>query len=593
MDTLKARYAPEGSRLGNLIAPAGNYDIVHRQSLPNDPKSRRYEGLSYLVGNLAMMGIGKEATGLKDKAAASHMFFHEKIYQKAAGIVFAPMHLATALPRGMKEYGKSFVKYEGAKLSGVKTEVPLTRPSFRSAIGQSYKGALSPFSNRVTRKLATGFTRDGLNRVVDRGIERYRTVRNLRYENSRLSTSSERIVARILDLNIGKGVGRIKLDSISSSEEALRIGKGIKNEIKNIENNNPSTGKFINLVAEEALRLTNERGFGFKDKEGQLAFMSMVALFTAQRNLGLTPGIGKAMEGLAVGLEASGGKEDGYLSGMKIGLNITSKLDSKATPTLLHVEPDTQNLSQTLANPTIEKLSEKYNVFKIEEGKISAIGEEIAGKPSVYFLDNLQLKNLRLDGNSIISRKNIDMVIVNEPQVVFVDADLIRAFPNVSEDLIKAGHADVVANAGEEAKALELILNHVKAAAGERGLTAEGEGSFYKTAQGLSGERREAYELMPEVKAEIYKELSNNLDAKKLLDAVHYDSEYQKSMLDQAADMLIYKEKGWHYYVKIENGSMPDIPFAIEKEQFRKIPLGEIEELAQCWQLKKVPRQNK
>ncbi|MDD5477843.1 MAG: hypothetical protein PHG87_06585 [Candidatus Omnitrophica bacterium] len=345
--------------------------------------------------------------------------------------------------------------------------------------------------------------------------------------------------------NLRNELAGIKLE-VLTVDNLNAIGKRIAEETKNILAG--KVGKDItidNLVAREFAGLVKNRNFNIRPD--QLAFTYSVAVHLAQSNLEMPT------KGLAVGLEMSGGKMDGYLSGIKVALDITQKINANQESKIknIYIDPDSKNLEQLKDNPTVERLAKDCNVFKIEDAHAPVlIGQFKPQKPQIYLMENYDAKSIGLDEKGASARQKkilegVTGVIVNEIQLVLVDADLIKGpREGIYSKLTDENAKSLVM---KEVKLLRVINEEINK---EAGLHDNGIEGITKTRSLLSGhEVRSEYQLKPASRGKIIESIS--ISHKDLLKDLGYGraKEEFSNLIDLAADTLFNKEKGKHYWI--------------------------------------------
>jgi len=341
--------------------------------------------------------------------------------------------------------------------------------------------------------------------------------------------------------NLKNELSAIKLEALNT-EDLGAVGKRIAEETNNILAGKESKDITIdNLVAREFAGLAKNRNFQIRPD--QLVFTNIVASHLAQTNLGIPT------KGLTVGLGMSGGKEDGYLSGIKVALDITRRIDSQAESKvkIIYIDPDSKNLEQLKKNPTVGRLAKDYNVFKIDDAHTPVlIGEYKPGKAQIYLMENFDAKSIGLEEKKQAKiLGGVTGVIANEIQLILVDADLIKGpREGIYSSLTNQNAKDLVM---KEVKLLRAITEEINK---EAGLHNNGIEGITKTRSLLSGnEIRSEYQLKPASSRKIIESIAAK--HKDLLKDLGYDRAKEEflNLIDLAADTLFNKEKGKHYWI--------------------------------------------
>ncbi|MBU4418796.1 MAG: hypothetical protein KJ594_02810, partial [Candidatus Omnitrophica bacterium] len=341
--------------------------------------------------------------------------------------------------------------------------------------------------------------------------------------------------------NLKNELSAIKLEALNTKDLGV-IGKRIAEEANNILAGKGSKDITIdNLVAHEFASLAKNRNFDIRPD--QLAFTYIVAAHLAKSNLGMPT------KGLTAGLEMSGGKMDGYLSGIKIALDITQRIDSQAESKAknIYIDPDSKNLQQIKTNPTVGRLAKDYNVFTIEEAHTPVlIGEFKPDKPQIYLMENFDAKSIGLaEKKEAKILSGVTGVIANEIQLILVDSDLIKGpregiYSKLTDDNAKS-------LVMQEVKLLRVITEEINK---EAGLHNNGIEGIIKTRSLLNGkEIRSEYQLKPENSRKILESVAGR--HKDLLKDLGYDRAKEEflNLIDLTADALFNKEKGKHYWI--------------------------------------------
>ncbi len=343
------------------------------------------------------------------------------------------------------------------------------------------------------------------------------------------------------DNNLKNELSAIKLEALNT-EDLGAIGKRIADETKNILAGKGSKDITIdNLVAREFAGLAKNRNF--KIRPDQLAFTYIVAAHLAKTNLEMPT------KGLTAGLEMSGGKMDGYLSGIKVALDITQRIDSKAESKVknIYIDPDSRNLEQLKTNPTIGRLAKDYNVFGIEGAhRPVLIGEYKPDKAQIYLMENFDAKSIGLEEKKQLKiLSGVTGVIANEIQLILVDSDLIKGpRDGIYSKLTDENAKNLVM---KEVKLLRVIIQEINK---EAGLHKNGIEDITKTRSLLNGhEIRSEYQLKPASSRKILESINSR--HKDLLKDLGYDRAKKDflSLIDLSADALFNKEKGKHYWI--------------------------------------------
>jgi len=347
--------------------------------------------------------------------------------------------------------------------------------------------------------------------------------------------------AEAADNNLKNELSAIKLEALNT-EDLGAIGKRIAEEANSVLAGKGSKDITVeNLVAQEFAGLAKNRNFQIRPD--QLAFTYIVAAHLAQTNLEMPT------KGLTAGLEMSGGKMDGYLSGIKVALDITRRIDGKAESKAknIYIDPDEKNLEQLKKNPTVGRLAKDYNVFKIEGSRTPVlIGEFKPDKAQVYLMENFDAKSIGLEEKKQAKiLDGVTGVIANEIQLILVDSDLIKG----PRDGIYSKLTDENAKSlvMKEVKLLRVINEEINK---EAGLHDNGIEGITKTRSLLSGhEVRSEYQLKPASSRKILESISGK--HKDLLKDLGYDQSKEEflNLIDLAADTLFNKEKGKHYWI--------------------------------------------
>ncbi|MDP3042522.1 MAG: hypothetical protein Q8N62_07395 [Candidatus Omnitrophota bacterium] len=545
--------------VGDFVKSAGSFNPLTGLSIGGNAganPSQSWRGFADFVANPIEAGIGLRRGAFVDGAWGDY-HSNYRCLGEAAGSLFILRGGGGEALRGVKsaktQFGllsfPSYLSKHKSKISlGVLT-LPLAAAAwwqagqtgdFGPAAGSTAVMTASMFLPRIAKNAIT--RTDFSNKMEGTGGGSPReNIKSVPLPSSIEVNTFELPRAETVDSNLKNELSGIKLEALNT-EDLGAIGQRIAKQTKNILAGKGNQDITIdNLVAHEFASLAKNRNFNIRPD--QLAFTYIVAAHLAKSNLGMPT------KGLTAGLEMSGGKMDGYLSGIKIALDITQRIDSKAESKAknIYIDPDSKNLQQIKTNPTVGRLAKDYNVFTIEEAHTPVlIGEFKPDKPQIYLMENFDAKSIGLaEKKEAKILSGVTGVIANEIQLILVDADLIKGpREGIYSKLTDENAKGLVM---QEVKLFRVIAEEINK---EAGLHNNGIEGIIKTRSLLNGhEIRSEYQLKPESSRKILESISDK--HKDLLKDLGYDRAEKDflNLIDLSADALFNKERGKHYWI--------------------------------------------